>query len=61
VAFADGNGMTVSCPFHIDGETKVAPRRAPSIGQHNAEVLREAGYSSSDIDRLRSNGVFGKG
>ena len=26
VPFADGAGLTVSSPFHIDGETKVAPR-----------------------------------
>ena len=29
VPFADGKGLTVSSPFHLDGETKVAPRRAP--------------------------------
>jgi crotonobetainyl-CoA:carnitine CoA-transferase CaiB-like acyl-CoA transferase len=31
VAFADGTGLTVSSPFHLDGEAKVAPRRAPSV------------------------------
>jgi formyl-CoA transferase len=59
VPFADGNGLTVSCPFHLDGEEKVAPRRAPSVGQHSEEVLEEAGYSSGDIGRLRSLGVLG--
>jgi formyl-CoA transferase len=58
VPFADGNGLTVSSPFHLDGETKVAPRRPPSIGQHTDEVLREAGYSSDDIGRLRALGVL---
>jgi crotonobetainyl-CoA:carnitine CoA-transferase CaiB-like acyl-CoA transferase len=56
--FADGKGLTISSPFHIDGETKVAPRRAPSVGQHSEEVLREAGYSAEDIERLRSLGVL---
>ncbi len=50
--------MTVSSPFHIDGETKVAPQRAPSIGQHTDTVLREAGYSAEEIERLRSLGVL---
>jgi formyl-CoA transferase len=59
VPFADGMGLTVSSPFHIDGETKVAPRRAPSIGQHTDEVLREAGYSADEIRRLRALGVLG--
>lgn len=58
VPFADGRGMTVSSPFHIDGETKVAPQRAPSIGQHTDTVLREAGYSAEEIERLRSLGVL---
>ena len=56
--FADGKGLTVLSPFHIDGETKVAPRRAPAVGQHSEEVLREAGYSAEDIERLRSLGVL---
>jgi formyl-CoA transferase len=59
VPFADGNGLTVSCPFHLDGEEKVAPRRAPSVGQHSEEVLEEAGYSMGDIGRLRGLGVLG--
>jgi crotonobetainyl-CoA:carnitine CoA-transferase CaiB-like acyl-CoA transferase len=59
VPFADGKGLTVSSPFHLDGETKVAPRRAPSVGQHTDEVLQEAGYSTGDIERLRALGVLG--
>ena len=59
VPFADGKGLTVSSPFHLDGETKVAPRRAPSVGQHSDVVLQEAGYSTSDIGRLRALGVLG--
>ena len=59
VPFADGQGLTVSSPFHIDEEKKVAARRAPSIGQHNDEVLREAGYSADEIRRLQALGVLG--
>jgi formyl-CoA transferase len=59
VPFGDGKGLTVSSPFHLDGETKVAPRRAPSVGQHTDEVLQEAGYSTGDIGRLRAIGVLG--
>ena len=58
VPFADGETLTVSSPFHIDGETKVTPRRAPVVGQHSEEVLREAGYSADEIGRLRSLGVL---
>jgi formyl-CoA transferase len=59
VPFADGKGLTVSSPFHLDGETKVAPRRAPSVGQHTDAVLQEAGLSAADIERLRSLAVLG--
>jgi formyl-CoA transferase len=59
VPFADGMGLTVSSPFHIEGETKVVPRRAPSVGQHSDAVLQEAGYSNTDIKRLRALGVLG--
>jgi crotonobetainyl-CoA:carnitine CoA-transferase CaiB-like acyl-CoA transferase len=59
VAFADGKHLTVSSPFHLDGEVKVAPRRAPSVGQHTDEVLQEVGYSQAEILRLRALGVLG--
>ena len=58
VPFADGIGMTVSAPFHIDGVEKVPPRRAPAVGQHNEAVLREAGYGDGEIKRLRDLGVL---
>ena len=55
--FADGHGMTVMTPFHIDGVQKISPARAPSVGQHNEAVLLGAGYSAADVDRLRGLGV----
>lgn len=57
VPFADGQGLTVMSPFHIDGVEKVPARRAPSVGQDNEAVLREAGYAEAEIDRLRGLGV----
>ncbi len=44
VPFADGEHLTVMSPFHIDGVEKIPAQRAPSVGQHNEAVLREAGY-----------------
>jgi len=57
VPFSDGEGLTVATPFHIDGVEKVPASRAPSVGQHNAAVLTEAGYTANEIERLRSLGV----
>ena len=57
VPFEDSETLTVSSPFHLRGVDKIPPRRAPALGQHNDAVLREAGYSESEITRLRSLGV----
>jgi crotonobetainyl-CoA:carnitine CoA-transferase CaiB-like acyl-CoA transferase len=57
VPFADGDVLTVSSPFQLDGEVKVSPRRAPALGQHSEVVLREAGYDADQIGRLRGLGV----
>jgi formyl-CoA transferase len=57
VPFGDGQGLTVMTPFHIDGVDKIPPARAPSVGQHNDSVLRQAGYTAEDVERLRGLGV----
>jgi len=58
VPFADGKGLTVSSPFHLDDATKVAPVRAPAVGQHSERVLRDNGYSADDIAKLKALGVL---
>ncbi|MGB8248719.1 MAG: CaiB/BaiF CoA-transferase family protein [Azonexus sp.] len=54
-----------------DGLTQFAPplklsdheftirQAAPKAGEHSAEILRAAGYSDTQIDRLQATGVFG--
>ncbi len=32
--------------------------RAPLLGEHNVEILREYGYSTEDIDELKKDGVL---
>jgi formyl-CoA transferase len=58
VPFADGRNLTVSSPFNLADEPKVAPQRAPAVGQHSEDVLREAGYSAGEVGRLRELGVL---
>lgn len=56
--FEDDTGLTVMNPLQIDGIERPAPRHAPAVGQHGAEVLREAGYSDAEIARLRALNVL---
>ncbi|MDQ8731050.1 CoA transferase [Bradyrhizobium sp. LHD-71] len=53
----DGSMLTVSSPFWIEGEDKTKPKRAPTIGQHNEEVLSAAGFSADDVRKLRDDGI----
>jgi crotonobetainyl-CoA:carnitine CoA-transferase CaiB-like acyl-CoA transferase len=59
VPFTDGSSLTVNSPLWIAGQEKLPPHPAPSVGQHSAQVLREAGYSEADIQALRADGVIG--
>ena len=40
------------------GELAVAPRRAPRLGEHDEEILREIGCDAERIARLRESGVI---
>jgi crotonobetainyl-CoA:carnitine CoA-transferase CaiB-like acyl-CoA transferase len=47
-------------PVKFRGETLPAPAKAPSVGQHSEEVLRELlGYDAERIRRLRESGALG--
>src|SRR6266536_2500876 len=43
---------TISSPLQVHGVTKVSAKRAPKIGEHNEEVLRQLGFSATEIDGL---------
>ena len=48
---------TISSPIQVHGVAKVPAKRAPNIGEHNEEVLRQLGFSAAEIDALRASGV----
>jgi crotonobetainyl-CoA:carnitine CoA-transferase CaiB-like acyl-CoA transferase len=46
-------------PFTYSGIETWIRRRAPLLGEHNHEVLGEAGYTAAEIDQLERLGVTG--
>ena len=56
-----GATFTVSSPLEIDGQQKMKPTLAPGVGEHTTEVLREAGFADSEIERLLRSGVVAQG
>ncbi len=51
---------TISSPIQVHGVAKAPARRAPALGEHNDEVLRQLGFSAADIDGLRATGAVPK-
>lgn len=48
---------TIASPITIAEEPKKPPRRAPDVGAHSIEVLRESGFEQAQIDALIANGT----
>jgi formyl-CoA transferase len=48
---------TISSPIRVHGVDKVPARRAPDLGEHNAEVLELLGFSQMEIDGLQTSRV----
>jgi crotonobetainyl-CoA:carnitine CoA-transferase CaiB-like acyl-CoA transferase len=61
VPFAGDDLLTVSTPFWIGGQAKLAPTHAPEPGADSATVLREAGFGTDEIAALRACGALGGG
>ncbi|HXD30217.1 MAG TPA: CoA transferase [Pyrinomonadaceae bacterium] len=50
---------TISSPIQVEGVTKEPARRAPKLGEHNQEILRELGFDSKQVDGFVASGVLG--
>lgn len=37
---------------------KVHPKRAPEIGEHNEEILKELGFGAKEIENFRAGGAI---
>ncbi|MDB6076776.1 MAG: putative acyl-CoA transferase/carnitine dehydratase [Akkermansiaceae bacterium] len=50
--------LTIGNPLKIHGTVKVAAKRAPELGEHNDEVLKQLGFDDEQIDEFRTAGVI---
>src|SRR5258708_2840095 len=51
---------TISSPLQVQGVAKVPARRAPDIGEHNDEILRQLGFNAAEIESPHSSATVPK-
>ena len=49
--------FTVSSPIQVHDVAKVPAKRAPELGEHNEEILKQLGFDPQEIDGLRASGT----
>jgi crotonobetainyl-CoA:carnitine CoA-transferase CaiB-like acyl-CoA transferase len=52
---------TVSSPMQVHDVAKTPARRAPALGEHSDEILKELGFTATEIDRLHASGAVPDG
>jgi len=60
---SEGDYTSVGIPTRFTATPAEVVRDAPRLGEHSAEILKEAGYSNDEIAALERDGVtaFGRG
>jgi formyl-CoA transferase len=48
---------TISSPMQVHGVAKQPARRAPELGEHNDEILKELGFDTARIESLHASGT----
>ena len=54
-----GTMRYIRYPGHMSDTPASLHKHAPRLGEHSADILREAGYSDTEIDSFVSDGVVG--
>lgn len=55
----DGGLTQFAPPLQMSEYAFAVEREAPKAGQHNLEILRDAGYSADEVAALQAAGAFG--
>jgi formyl-CoA transferase len=48
---------TISSPIQVHGVSKVSASRAPEIGEHNEQILKQLGFDPKAIEGFRATGA----
>ncbi|HWO29022.1 MAG TPA: CoA transferase, partial [Candidatus Acidoferrum sp.] len=54
----EGLKLVVSSPLKVRDVQKVPARRAPDLGEHNEELLKQLGFTGREIDEFRAIGTI---
>ncbi len=54
---AVGKVVAIKTPLFLSGKAAPLRRRAPLLGEHTGEVLKELGYSDAEVENLIRTGV----
>jgi crotonobetainyl-CoA:carnitine CoA-transferase CaiB-like acyl-CoA transferase len=58
---SEGTLRAMRLPMHFSGSPVMNRRPTPHVGEHTVELLREAGLSTAEIDKLFADGVVHAG
>jgi formyl-CoA transferase len=56
-----GVEQTFATPIQLSGESQKVPGRAPGIGEHSREILKEFGMDELRIAELEAAGIVVQG
>jgi crotonobetainyl-CoA:carnitine CoA-transferase CaiB-like acyl-CoA transferase len=60
VSYDDAGADMLLFPLHVEGEELPVPTKAPEVGEHTDDVLREVlGYDDAKVAQLRDAGALG--
>src|SRR5712675_1775123 len=52
---------TISSPIQVHGVAKAPAKRAPTLGEHNDEILQQLGFSPAEVEGLHASATVPQG
>jgi cinnamoyl-CoA:phenyllactate CoA-transferase len=58
VAYPTGERTMVRTPVTIDGADKLPYEKAPLLGEHSEEIIKQLGYTEAQLKEMHEKGVY---